>query len=82
MTVNVVSVLPTGGTVCWSICGKFRPVFALISTGSNVFAASISLRSDFAVASSRGGMVGEGKGASTLRKGRKNLVHERKYGGS
>ena len=60
VTVNVVGVLPTGGaTVCWLICGKFRPVFALISTGSNVSAASISLRSDFAVASSRGGMVGE-----------------------
>ena len=55
-----------GATVYWSICGKFLPIFVFFSTGSKVSAATISLRSDFAVASSRGGMVGEGIGSLCL----------------
>ena len=53
----------SGATVCWSGRGKFRIIFALILTGSNMSVVSICLHSDLASASSRGGMVGEGIGS-------------------
>ena len=51
-----------GATVGSSICGEFRLSFALISTGRKASAILYV----FAVAFSRGGMVGEGIGSLCL----------------